>query len=137
MADPKSFVEDIAGGMSADGRLFRLRFILADGQQIPVIFPSERAAAIVTTIAQVVGEQFNRQRDLLKGHDPRAFFPVGAFRTSKIEGGITQEGRPVLSVSLESGLRLDIQIERSTIPELIAILQDIEGTRVEEPRSPH
>ena len=135
--DPALFVKTIGGGMSDDGRTFTLQFDLANGMPVNISFPAVAAAAIFMGIQQQIGRLFEHQRTLLKGQDPRTFFPVGALKAEKIQGMFSHDGRPLVSVTLEGGLRLDFPVTREAILDLIAFLMELkEGSRTPPP-PPH
>ncbi len=117
--DPSLFVKAVGlGGMSDDGNAFMLQFDLANGTSTPISFPAVAAASIFLGIQQQLGALFKKQQELLRGHDPRTFFPIGALKTSDIKGAFSQDGRPVMSVTLEFGIRLDFPVDPTIIPAL-------------------
>jgi hypothetical protein len=77
------------------------------------------------------------QRALLKGNDPRLFFQVGMKRVTKVQGAIGDDGTPLLSFVLQSGMRIDLGMPKDAIPNLISWLRELEALRREPGSEPH
>ena len=137
MIEPKLFVKAVGGGISDDGNALALTFTLANGTKVPISFPAVSASSLMLDMEKVLGLLFEQQRKILKGGDPRTFFPMGAKRAKTIQGAIGHNGQPVLSLVLETGLRLDIGLPQGAIPDLIRFLQDLETARQKGPSQAH
>lgn len=126
MNDPKQFVQSIGAALSEDGRTAQLQVLRANGQTAYLDFPAEATASILLTIEQALAKVFELQRARLAGHDPRTFYALGAKRAKSFQGAVATDGTPVLSIVLDSGLRMDIALPETAIPELIKWLREFE-----------
>jgi len=133
MVDPTQFVTAVGASLSPDGKTSVLQFKLANGKTAHVLFPTEGASSIMLNIERALGTLYEKQRKLLKGEDPRAFFAIGAKRVSKIQGAVATTGDPVVSFVLDSGVRLDFALGQAAIPELIAWLEELETVAKAKP----
>jgi hypothetical protein len=135
--DPTKFVKAVGGGMSDDGHTFMLQFGLANGSATAITFPAAAASSLMLDTEKALGSLQRRQRAMLKGEDPRIFFPIGAKRAKTFQGAISHDGRPVLSLLLETDLRLDISVDPAQIPALIEFLRDLLTTQRKASRKAH
>jgi hypothetical protein len=131
------FVQTIAGALSVDGQIGVVRIVRANGQIVDLPFPMEEAAGILLNIERVLGVLFEQQRVLLKGEDPRKFFRVGSKQVTKFQGAADRDGNPVLSVVLDTGVRLDFSLKGMSIPDLIAWLKTLDEAGQISPSVPH
>jgi hypothetical protein len=129
------FVTNVAAGLSEDGHVAQLQFVRASGVSAYIQFPAAETASLLLSIEKALGEVFSLQRSLLKGQDPRTFFTIGAKRVSAIQGAVSTDGIPVLSIVLEQGVRLDLSLEGISIPELIEWLVGLNEASTQSPTS--
>jgi hypothetical protein len=125
MIDPTQLVKSTSAALSLDGHIAELQFVRGNGKTARIHFPMDQAGSIILSIEEALGQLFDAQREMLKGQDPRAFFPLSVKRVSKVQGAVSAEGTPVLSLVLSTGVRLDLSLDQTTIPDLIAWLEDL------------
>jgi len=135
--DPSRFLTSIGAALSDDGKIAELRMQIANGQIAFLPFPAEAAATILVGIERQLGRVFEMQRARLGGHDPAAFFAMGALCTKEVLGTIATDGTPLLSFVLKSGLRLDFPLEKTKISGLIDLLQEFDALANQPMPPPH
>jgi hypothetical protein len=98
MADATQFLESVRAGLSQDGIVAELQMVRANGKVACIQFPAAAAASIMLNIEQALGTPFEKQRAMLKGEDPRAFFQaIGGFGGSTATGIAGAGGAATLS----------------------------------------
>jgi hypothetical protein len=127
--NPALFVKAVGGGMSADGNVFMLQFMQANGRPVSISFPAAAASSLMLDTEKALGLLFQQQRQILGGQDPRTFFPMGAKRAKTIQGAIGHDGTLVLSLVLATDMRLDLSMPLDAIPGLIGLLQTLQTTQ--------
>jgi len=127
-------LKSVAVALLNDGRIAELQFKLTSGAVIPVRFKAEHTSSVMLNLEQKLGEVFEKQSELLKGQDPRTMFPVAAKTVEKLQGAIATDGRPVLSMALQSGVRLDFALDQNAIPDLIDWLRELEAAGHQPPQ---
>jgi hypothetical protein len=136
MASNPQFVRKVGGRLSADGQVGELDFIRENGEKVLISFPMRKAGTLVMSIEQAIGELFAAQAALLKGGDPRMFFGVGSHGVKKLLGG-TAQGKPILSLEMDTGLRLDFHLGKIQIRDLISWLEELAALDPEYRKTQH
>jgi hypothetical protein len=130
-------IHSVGASLSEDGQLAELQFVRANGQIAYIQFPAAMAGPMFVNIEEALAKVFEMQRALLKGNDPRLFFQVGMKRVTKVHGAIGDDGTPLLSFVLQSGMRIDLGMPKDAIPNLISWLRELEALRREPGSEPH
>ncbi len=102
----QQFVRGFAGAISPDGQIGQIECLRANGTKTYLQFPMAAAGSIVTLFHRAVGSLFEKQRELVKGTDPRNIFPMGVMHLKSIQGAAAQ-GKPILSLVTREDVRLD------------------------------
>ena len=125
--DPGEFLKEFGAAITKDGRVAELQIKRANGSVAHLRFPTENAGAVMVSIEQALATLFEAQRKMLGGDDPRNHFPMAAKRVAKFQGAASSDGTPMMSLVLESGLRLDFALSQTIIGGLIEWLQRLEA----------
>jgi hypothetical protein len=129
MPESEPFVTRVVPRLTRDGKIGELAVHRKNGTTAYLHFPMEDAGAFALGVEHAVGALIGRQRKLIKGADPRLFFAMKP-RRARLQGG-RADGKPVLSITLETGARLDVAVKESDIAALVAWLE-----RLAEPPAP-
>jgi hypothetical protein len=129
MADTGQFVTAVSASLSTDGDVAQLQFRRANGKIAYIDFPTAAAGPMMLNIEQAMGTLFEMQRARVHGEDPRGVFAIGAKKVAKIQGAISVDGQPVLSLLLESKMRLDFALPQGALRELIEWLEELEAAQ--------
>jgi hypothetical protein len=124
--DSSQLIMSVGATLSPNGQIAQINVVRANGETVQLPFPVAAAGAIMLTIEKALGTVFEKQRSLLKGQDPRVIFPIASKQVRRIQGAFAQDGRPVLSLVLTTGLRMDFALDQTTVPELMTWLQELE-----------
>jgi hypothetical protein len=127
--DSNQFIMSIGATLSTNGQIAQINVVRANGETVQLPFPVAAAGPIMLTIEKALGTLFEQQRSRLKGQDPRVIFPIASRQVQRIQGAFARDGRPVLSLVLTTGLRMDFALDQNTIPELITWLQALVAAR--------
>src|SRR5579863_5866119 len=110
--DPGQYVKEFGAAISQDGLVSELQIKRANGSVAHLQFPTENAGALMMSVEQSIATLFEAQRKILGGKDPRTSFPMAAKRIAKFQGAASTDGTPIMSLVLESGLRLDFALSQ-------------------------
>lgn len=123
--DPR-LLKQTRGALSDDGRVFLLTFTRTDGSEHEVIIPFDTLADLTGLLEGTSAEAIKRQEATLHGQDRRAFYPVKKRKLTKIGGGVTPDGLPILTLGIDKNLQMDFALPLAQIPELISWLRRLE-----------
>ena len=137
MVEPPQLLKAAGTALSEDGRLAELRLVRLDNSVACAHFRPEEAGAVLLCIEEALAKTAAAQRTLLKGRDPRNSFPVTAKHVTTIQGGISSQGVPILSLVLGSGVRLDFSLPPAAIPEIVTWLKTLEVASRAKPAQRH
>lgn len=112
--------------LSDDGRALLLTFERMDGSSHEIIVPFDSISDIAMRLESASAEAIKRQELTLGGQDRRKFYPVKKRKLTKIGGGITPDGTPILTIGIDGNLQMDFALPLEQIPELIAWLRGLE-----------
>lgn len=116
-------VKQVGSRTSPDGREIILKFLDGAGGQVEVSAATNEIPAIVEGIERQMGNALELQRRVFKGVDPRLTDSVRARSVEKIQGAVSTEGVPVLSIETKTGMRLDLALDRSHIEGLLEFFE--------------
>jgi len=136
MIDQSQLLQSVKASLSEDGQTSELQFLRKNGKTAHVQFSTANAAGVMLNIEMALGSLLESQKQMLKGRDPRAFFAMAPKHVTKLQGGMAQ-GLPVLSLVLETGLRLDFRLPAEQIRELIEWLETLEDQSRKPQTAPH
>jgi hypothetical protein len=136
MVDSGMLVSAVGAALSEDGKIAQLQFQRENGKIAYIDFLAAGAGPMLLNIEEALAKVFEMQRARLKGQDPRTFFAVGSKRVKALKPAIAA-GHPILSLELESGMRLDFALPENSLPELIGWLQDWEKVRIQPESAKH
>jgi hypothetical protein len=68
---------------------------------------------------QAAGQAWELQKQALGGSDPRLAYRVNARSVQRFQGAYSTDGKPLMTVVLTTGLRLDLAVPLDDIPQLI------------------
>jgi hypothetical protein len=124
MSDTSQYLRGFGGAISEDGRVGQLECVRANGTKTYLQFPMEAVGSIVIMFHRAIGSLFEKQRELLKGTDPRNIFPMGVMHLKSLQGAVAQ-GKPILSLVTREDVRLDFWLDQTSKSELIEWLQGL------------
>jgi hypothetical protein len=125
-ADTGQYVNEFTAAISKDGLVSELQVKRANGSVAHLQFPTETAGAVMMGMEQAIATLFEAQRKMIGGKDPRTYFPMAAKRIAKFQAAAATDGTPIMSLILDSGLRLDFVVPQAVIHDLIEWLQRLE-----------
>lgn len=134
MSDTSQYLRGFGGAISEDGRVGQLECLRANGTKTYLQFPMEAAGSIVALFHRAIGSLFEKQRELIKGADPRNIFPMGIMHLKSLQGAAAQ-GRLILSFVTREDVRLDFWLDEVSKSELIEWLQGLPKADQEPPAS--
>jgi hypothetical protein len=132
MANQPEFLQGFGGAISPDGRIGQLECVRANGTKTYLQFPMEAAGNIATMFHRAIGSLFEKQRELLKGTDPRNIMPMGVMHLKSVQGAVAQ-GRPILSLVTREDVRLDFWLGETSASELIEWLRGLSDASRQPP----
>jgi hypothetical protein len=133
--DRSQFFDQIGFGFADDGRVVELRFKRKNGKVAYVPCNFSDLSALVLHIEKAAGQAWELQTQALGGTDPRLMQPIRVHAADRFQGARSTEGKPLISVVLKTGLRLELSIPEDDIPELILWLEELQASR-SKPRRP-
>jgi hypothetical protein len=120
----QQFVTGFGGAISPDGRIGQIECLRANGTRTYFQFPMAAAGSIITLFHRAVGSLFEKQRELIRGADPRNIFPMGVMHLKSVQGAAGQ-GKPILSLVTREDVRLDFWLDPASASDLIQWLQGL------------
>jgi hypothetical protein len=128
-ANRSQFLDQIGFAFAEDGRIIEIQLKRKNGSVVylPCNFPD--LATLVLRIEQAAGQAWELQRQALGGTDPRLMHPVTARKVARLQGAYSVDRKPLMTVVLTTGLRLELSLPENDIPELIAWLEEFERSR--------
>jgi hypothetical protein len=123
--DPTQFVKKLGLSLTADGRTVGLQFVRENGTVAHLQFKYEDLPNVALHIENAMGKAYDRQVANLKGVDPRRMYQVKPRKVREIQGGTATGGIPVITVVLDTGLRLDLALDQTSLSELIPWLKKL------------
>jgi hypothetical protein len=123
--DPR-ILSSYSGGLSDDGRLFMITFNRTDGTKHEIIIPFDSLADMIGLLEATSGKAIERQEATLRGQDRRAFYPVKKRKLTKIGGGVSPDGIPILTLGIDQTIQMDFALPAEQIQELIEYLQQLD-----------
>jgi hypothetical protein len=127
--DRSQFLDQIGFGFAEDGQIIELRLMRKNGTVAHILCNYPDLANLALRIEQVAGQAWQLQSQALGGTDPRLAHPVTARKVVRLQGAYSIDRKPLLTVVLSTGLRLDLSLPEDGIPELIAWLEEFEQSR--------
>jgi hypothetical protein len=124
-ANRGQFLDKIGFAFAENGRVIEIQFMRKNGSVVHL--PCE-FSTLVLRIGQAAGQAWELQRQALGGTDPRLMHPVTTQRVASFQGA-SVDRKPLLTVVLATGLRLNLSLPEDGIPELIAWLEEFERSR--------
>jgi len=123
------FLDKIGFAFAENGRLVELQFMRKNGNVVHLPCEFADLATLTLRIEQAAGQAWELQRHSLGGTDPRLMHPVTARKVARLQGAYSTDRKPLMTVVLTTGLRLDLFLPEDDIPELIAWLEEFERSR--------
>ena len=121
--DPTQFVRKLGLSLTEDGRAVGLEFVRENGTVAHLQFRYEDLPNLALHIEDAMGKAHYQQVASLKGADPRLIYQVRPRKVTSIQGGTATGGIPVVTVVLDTGLRLDLALDKTLLAELIPWLK--------------
>jgi len=127
------FVTAVDVALSGDGEVAQLQFVKADGRATFVDVPAAQAGALMLDIQHALGGLVSK--DLPNGPNKKATAHNlnEIRRVSRVDANSVL-GMSVLSLLLASGAKLDFALDRRTLRDVIARLQELEAEMAEKPK---
>jgi hypothetical protein len=123
------FLDKIGCAFTENGRVVELQFMRKNGSVVHLLCEFADLATLTLRIGQAAGQAWELQRQALGGTDPRLMHPVTTQRVASFQGAYSVDRKPLLTVVLTTGLRLNLSLPEDGIPELIAWLEEFERSR--------
>jgi hypothetical protein len=123
------FLDQFGFAISPDGKIVELKFVRTNGNVISIPCDYGRLSTVVLLIEQAAAKAYDLQKAAVGGIDPRLFDPLTTHDVERLQGAYTRDGKPIITLVLKSGLRINALVLEDDIPELIAWLEVLERSR--------
>jgi hypothetical protein len=123
MPEPDSHKDDrlarrYSGAITADGRHFLFTFERMDNSTHEILIPFDSIVDLIMLFEGSSRKAIELQRASLHGQDRRVFYPIKARTLTKFGGGVSVDGRPILTLGINDTLELDLAIPLERVSEL-------------------
>lgn len=105
------FLKRLGGGVAENGTYAVVTLERNDGEKFEFDLEPGYTLDLATKIETLGAKCIEEQRASLKGFDPRVFYPFPVRRIAKLGPGMDEQGRPLLSVTLDTGSRIDLALD--------------------------
>lgn len=127
-ADRSQFLQKIGLGFAEDGNVVELRLMRRNGQIAYVPCEYDDLSRLCLQIQYAAQQSWELQKQALGGTDPRTMRPTRAHGVERVQGAISHDQKPLMTVALKTGLRIELAIPEDDIPELIEWLEELQSS---------
>lgn len=129
------FLNQIGFGFADDGKIVEMRFLRRNGKTAYVPCEYADLSSLCLRIQQAAGQAWELQKQALGGVDPRLMNPIRAHGVERLQGAYSTDQKPLMTVVLKTGLRIELSIPEGDIPELIEWLKELQAS-LSKPKQP-
>lgn len=133
--DRSGFLNQIGFGFADDGKIVEMRFLRRNGKTAYVPCEYADLSSLCLRIQQAAGQAWELQKQALGGVDPRLMNPIRAHGVERLQGAYSTDQKPLMTVVLKTGLRIELSIPEGDIPELIEWLKELQAS-LSKPKQP-
>ena len=126
--DRSTLLDQIGFGFSEDGKVVELRLIRKNGKTAYVPVEFSDLSNLVLRLQQAAGQAWELQRQVLGSVDPRLVHPITVSVVDSLQGAYSKSGDPIMTVVLQTGLRIDLGVPLDDIPALIEWLEELQAS---------